>query len=135
MKKWIFIMTFLFVACKTLRNVDDKSARSNSANTILYHPLRSDSDLNILIKEIGDAKIVLLGESTHGTHEFYEWRAAITKKLIEEKGFNFIAIEGDWSDSYKVDQYIRGPQKDSIAAVQLLKQYDRWPRSMWGNYE
>jgi erythromycin esterase-like protein len=97
--------------------------------------LQVEKDLDILIKEIGEARIVLLGESTHGTHEFYEWRSALTKKLIEEKGFDFIAIEGDWVDSYKVNQFIKGQQQDSSSVIELLKQYDRWPSSMWGNYE
>ena len=90
--KWLFIpgCTFFFFASK-----QDSSAQ------IPWHPLQIEKDLDMLVKEIGDARIVLLGESTHGTHEFYEWRSAITKKLIEEKGFDFIAIEGDWVDSWK----------------------------------
>jgi erythromycin esterase-like protein len=53
------------------------------------------------------------------------------KKLIEEKGFDFIAIEGDWVDSYKVNQFTKGQQQDSSSVIELLKQYDRWPSSMW----
>jgi erythromycin esterase-like protein len=111
------------------------TGRQNISAQIPWHPLHDQKDLDILIKQIGEARIVLLGESTHGTHEFYEWRSAITKRLIEEKGFDFIAIEGDWVDSYKVNQFIRGQKQDSSAAIELLKQYDRWPSSMWANYE
>src|SRR5258706_15797096 len=90
---------------------------------IPWHPLHNEQDLDILIKEIAEARVVLLGESTHGTHEFYQWRSALTKRLIKEKGFDLIAIEGDWVDSYKVNQFIRGEKQDSSAAIELLQQY------------
>ncbi|WP_426061656.1 erythromycin esterase family protein [Hymenobacter sp. B1770] len=99
------------------------------------HPLRSEADLDPLVQAIGNARVVLLGEASHGTHEYYTWRAALSKRLIEEKGFNFIAVEGEWADSYRVNKFIKGPQQDSAAAVQLLKHYNRWPTWMWGNYE
>ena len=70
--------------------------------TIPNHPLRSEEDLDVLMQAIGDARIVLLGEASHGTSEYYTWRAAITKRLIQEKGFDFIAVEGEWADSYRV---------------------------------
>lgn len=124
--KWLFIPGFSFFFFVS---------RQDSSAQIPWHPLQVEKDLDVLIKEIGEARIVLLGESTHGTHEFYEWRSALTKKLIEEKGFDFIAIEGDWVDSYKVNQFIKGQQQDSSSVIELLKQYDRWPSSMWGNYE
>lgn len=59
-------------------------------------PLRNDKDLDALIESIGDRRFVLLGEASHGTHDFYTWRAHITKRLIEEKGFDFVTVEGDW---------------------------------------
>lgn len=85
-----------------------------------------------LLKKIGDAQIVLLGEATHGTHEFYTIRAAITKKLILEKNFNAIAIEGDWPDAYNINNYIhqRGELKN---AKEVLKIFDRFPTWMWAN--
>ncbi|MBD0332425.1 MAG: erythromycin esterase family protein, partial [Chitinophagaceae bacterium] len=92
-------------------------------------------DLDILLKEIGDARIVLLGESTHGTSEYYTWRTAISKRLIQEKGFDFIAVEGDWDDCYKVNEFIKGPPQDSTAVIHLLQQYNRWPTWMWSNHE
>ncbi|RYZ52029.1 MAG: erythromycin esterase family protein [Sphingobacteriales bacterium] len=99
------------------------------------HELNGEDDLDSLIQQIGDARIVLLGEASHGTAEFYQWRAAITKRLIREKGFNAMAVEGEWADSYRVNQFIKGPRQDSAAAVNVLKNYDRWPTWMWGNYE
>ena len=118
------------------RSVKDKTDTSpENPSAIKTYPLRNEQDLDILIKEIGEAKIVLLGESTHGTREYYTWRTAITKRLIAENGFDFIAVEADWTDSYKINQLIRGPAQDSAAVLKTLKQYDRWPSSMWGNYE
>ena len=58
-------------------------------------PLRDPGDLDPLLDRIGDARVVLLGEASHGTHEYYVWRAALTRRLIEEKGFGFVAVEGD----------------------------------------
>ena len=87
------------------------------------------------MEQIGDAKIVLLGEASHGTSEYYTWRTAISKRLIQEKGFDFIAVEGEWADSYRVNNFIKGEKKDSGAVIGLLKQYNRWPTWMWGNYE
>jgi erythromycin esterase-like protein len=137
--KWLHILScalFSF-ACKTPDTGRAKMAagRQDSLAQIPWYPLHNEKDLDVLIKEIGDARVVLLGESTHGTHEFYQWRSAITKKLIEEKSFDFIAVEGDWVDSYKVNQFIKGQKQDSLAIIELLKQYDRWPSSMWRNYE
>src|SRR6266446_2989373 len=93
------VIAFILLSCRASHNSNKGVAPEivvSSAETIPYYPLESESDLDMLIKEIGDARVVLLGESTHGTHEYYAWRAAITKKLIEEKGFDFMAVEGDW---------------------------------------
>ena len=64
----------------------------------IARPLRDDGDLDPLLDRIGDARVVLLGEAPHGTHEFYTWRDRITRRLITEKGFGFMAVEGDWPD-------------------------------------
>jgi erythromycin esterase-like protein len=138
-QKWIAILFFFFLfschASHNNRTTITPAVAQNVVDSIRYYPLQNEDDLDVLIKEIGDANIVLLGESTHGTHEYYTWRTAITKKLITEKGFDFVAVEGDWTDSYKIDQFIKGPSRDSAAMIEALKQYDRWPSSMWGNYE
>ncbi len=110
---------------------DDKPVRLRIPN----HPLRNEADLDVLLREIGDARVVLLGEASHGTAEYYAWRAALSRRLIQEKGFSFIAVEGEWADSYRVNQFVRGQKQDSAAAVALLRQYNRWPTWMWGNYE
>ncbi|WP_247234433.1 erythromycin esterase family protein [Telluribacter sp. SYSU D00476] len=103
--------------------------------TIPNHPLRSEQDLDVLMNEIGDARVVLLGEASHGTSEYYTWRTAISRRLIQEKGFDFIAVEGEWADSYRINNFIKGPRRDSTAAVEALRTYNRWPTWMWGNYE
>ncbi|MGB3229654.1 MAG: erythromycin esterase family protein [Mycobacterium sp.] len=81
---------------------------------------------------IGDARIVLIGESSHGTHEFYEARAAITKWLIEEKGFCAVAAEADWPDAYRVNRYVRG-LGDDTTPDEALSGFERFPAWMWRN--
>ncbi len=81
---------------------------------------------------IGDARIVLIGESSHGSHEFYAARAAITKWLIEEKGFCAVAAEADWPDAYRVNRYVRGLGSDQTAE-QALRGFERFPAWMWRN--
>lgn len=90
------------------------------------------NDYDPLFELIGNAKIVLLGEATHGTHEFYRERALITKRLINEYGFNAVAIEGDWPDAYRVHQYVKG-DFENISATQALDGFKRFPTWMWCN--
>src|SRR5690606_35957527 len=66
------------------------------------------ADLGALLRRIGDARVVLLGEATHGTSEFYRMRQRITRALIEEEGFTVVAVEADWPDAERVDEYVRG---------------------------
>ena len=86
----------------------------------------------MLSELIGDARIVLIGESSHGTHEFYQARAEITKWLIEEKGFCAVAAEADWPDAYRVNRYVRG-QGDDTTAEEALRGFERFPSWMWRN--
>ena len=85
-----------------------------------------------LIHAIGDARIVLLGEATHGTHEFYRERAFITRRLITEKHFDAVAVEADWPDAYRVNRYVRGVGSDQDA-VESLTDFGRFPTWMWRN--
>jgi erythromycin esterase-like protein len=98
-------------------------------------PLNNPRDLDPLMERIGDAHYVLLGEASHGTHEYYTWRTAISKRLIEEKDFNFIAVEGDWPDCYKVNRFVKGYMDANSGAHDLLDSFDRWPTWMWANWE
>ncbi len=89
-------------------------------------------DWDPLLELIGDAPIVLLGEATHGTHEFYTARAAITRRLIEEKGFSALAVEADWPDAYRVNRFVRHLGRDA-SPRDALSDFQRFPRWMWRN--
>src|SRR5690349_1831216 len=106
------------------------------ADTLRRHaeplPAPEDSDaFGALFDRFGDANVVLLGESTHGTSEFYRARAAITRRLIEKHGFTLVAVEADWPDAARIDNYVRHharmPGKDEAFA--------RFPTWMWRNAE
>ncbi|MBE3073571.1 MAG: erythromycin esterase family protein [Actinobacteria bacterium] len=101
----------------------------------LATPLRSEADLDPLMERIGDASYVLLGEASHGTHEFYDWRAAITRRLITEKGFSFVGVgvEGDWPDCYRVNLSVIGSSDAPADPADALVGFERWPTWMWAN--
>jgi erythromycin esterase-like protein len=97
------------------------------------HPLTgAKDDYDSLLELIGDARVVLLGEASHGTHEFYSERARITRRLIEEKGFSAVAVEADWPDAYRVNRWVRGIGNDRTA-LDALGGFERFPRWMWRN--
>ena len=98
-------------------------------------PLRNDADLDPLMDRIGDAQFVLLGEASHGTSEFYTWRARLSERLIREKGFSFVAVEGDWPDCYQVNRYVRAFGNAYATARETLDAFGRWPTWMWANEE
>src|SRR5947199_6163895 len=89
-------------------------------------------DYDALLQLIGDARLVLLGEASHGTHEFYLERAAITKRLMSERGFSILVIEADWPDSARVHRYVRGSTADA-SADEALSGFRRFPTWMWRN--
>src|SRR6266516_4923853 len=85
-----------------------------------------------LSEKIGDARLVLLGEATHGTHEFYQARIELSKYLITEKDFHAIAIEGDWTSAYPVNYYLQGHGKNADPNS-ALDDFKRFPSWMWRN--
>jgi erythromycin esterase-like protein len=97
--------------------------------------LQSIADLDALIEMAVDKKVVLLGEGSHGTHEFYHWRDQISRRLIEESGYSFIAVEGDWSAILHFDRYVRDLPGAANSAREALMKIDRWPLWMWANEE
>jgi len=103
------------------------------------HPLSgADSDYDALLELVGDARFVLLGEATHGSAEFYDERARITRRLIEEKGFTAVAVEADWPDAWRVNRYVRhdmrGEDEDADADGRAaLSGFERFPAWMWRN--
>jgi erythromycin esterase-like protein len=99
----------------------------------LAQPLEgAATDYDALLAFIGDARIVLIGEASHGTHEFYRERAVITQRLIAEKGFTVVAVEADWPDAYRVNRWVRGASPDEDA-VDALAGFQRFPTWMWRN--
>lgn len=99
------------------------------------HPLNKSEDLDTLLNSIGDARIVMLGEATHGTHEYYTWRMELSRRLIQEKGFHFIAVEGDWPDCYRINRYAKNYSDSGGTAEDVIRKFERWPTWMWGNWE
>jgi erythromycin esterase-like protein len=123
-----------------MRHYFTKEATWNEAEAINAikqnaYPLHSKADLQPLFDRIGDARIVMLGEGSHGTHEYYTWRTHISKRLVEEKGFNFIAVEGDWPDCYRLNRFIKGYNPGIKSAFDVLHAFNRWPTWMWANWE
>ncbi len=92
----------------------------------------TSADADDLVDRLGHARIVLLGEATHGTHEFYRDRALLTRRLIAEKGFSAVAVEADWPDAYRVNRYVRGFGTDE-EATDALDDFRRFPTWMWRN--
>lgn len=98
-------------------------------------PLNEQS-LDRLVEAIGDARIVMIGEASHGTSDFYTLRAELSKKLIEEKGFTVIAVEGDWPSAQAVNRYVKGYGEEERSAKEVLSEsFHRWPTWMWANEE
>jgi erythromycin esterase-like protein len=97
--------------------------------------LTTGDDLNVLLDAVGDAKFVLLGEASHGTSEFYTWRTEITKRLIREKGFSSVAVEGDWPSCYRIHRHITDRKITTDSSEELRQSFQRWPSWMWANAE
>src|SRR6266496_35704 len=119
----------------TTSGKDRFSDLNNLAGTIRanLHPLTgASSDYDPLMGRVGNARFVLLGEASHGTHEFYRERAQITKRLIEEKGFTAVAVEADWPDAYRINRFVRGASRDA-EAIDALAKFKRFPTWMWRN--
>src|SRR5215213_318861 len=94
----------------------------------VIRPIRSPRDvIDPILEIIGDARIVMIGEASHGTHEFYDYRAEITKRLITDRGFTAVCAEADWPDAWRVNRFVRGFNDDSNAA-EALAGFKRFPQ-------
>jgi erythromycin esterase-like protein len=105
-----------------------------SANAVAVEtrPMREDTEA--IITRLGPARVYLIGEASHGTHDFYHHRSCLTKQLIERHGLTAVAWEADWPDAYRVNRFVRGegPDADANAA---LSGFERFPSWMWRNTE
>ncbi len=123
-------------ALQILNKVRLLQKESNPVQHVLEQniiPIKKPEDLDLLIQSLKDTRVIMLGEASHGTHEYYELRATISKRLIEDHGFNFIAVEGDWPDAHRLNQYIHG--KLGKNSLDVLLENHRWPTWMWANEE
>lgn len=126
----VLILTSL--ACASQQSDDGSETSSDLCSRAI--PLNTPEDLDSLIRHCSGSRLVLLGESTHGTAEYYHWRVEISKRLITEESFDFIVVEGDWAALYRLNLYVKGLVEDSsLTANDILRGFDRWPEWMWGN--
>ena len=93
------------------------------------------ADLSPLIESLADRQIVMLGEASHGTHEYYHWRARISRRLLEEHDFDFVAVEGDWPPCYQLNRHVKGYSDAQSDTREALREFGRWPSWMWANWE
>ena len=100
-------------------------------------PLMTPADLDGVVARVGGDRFVCIGEASHGTHEFYGWRCALSRRLIEERGFTWIGVEGDWPDCWRLNRWVRGGDHDDVggSSREALAGFERWPTWMWANEE
>ncbi len=115
----------------------DRFTRSPVAEDVSRRarPLRGAGDLDPLLDAAREKHFVAIGEASHGTHEFYEWRAVVSRRLIEELGFTWIGVEGDWPDCWRVNRWVRGFDDQHLDARAVLESFERWPTWLWANEE
>lgn len=101
----------------------------------LARPLRSDRDLDAVVRRAAGCRFTAIGEASHGTHDFYTWRATLSRRLIEEQGYTWIGVEGDWPDCWRINQWVRGITGAEQGVHSLLAGFQRWPTWMWANEE
>jgi erythromycin esterase-like protein len=101
----------------------------------IARPLAGSRDLDPLVHRLSTTRFACIGEASHGTHEFYTWRAELSRRLIMEHGFSWIGVEGDWPDCWRINQWVRGHADHRLTAKQVLERFDRWPTWMWANWE
>lgn len=91
--------------------------------------------MDAIVERVVSARHVFIGEASHGTSEYYRWRARLTRRLIADHDFSFVAVEGDWPDCQSVDAWVRGRPDGNAGAADVLRRFDRWPTWMWANAE
>ncbi len=131
--KWMLFALFLACSCVQAEEREPNDLLAFIQSRAL--PLNDAADLDRLIHMAGERRLVLLGEASHGTHEYYAWRDSISRRLIAEHGFRFIAVEGDWASLYELNRYVKHMPGAAGSAQEVLMGLDRWPLWMWGNEE
>lgn len=121
------VTTFLITFAMTLTNAQNFNDKAIS--------LENESNLDQLIQTAGNKTLVMLGEASHGTHEYYLWRDKISRQLIKNHNFNFIAVEGDFASLYQLNKYVKNMEGAESSAREVLLKLDRWPTWMWANEE
>ncbi|TFD78178.1 erythromycin esterase family protein [Cryobacterium sp. Sr8] len=101
----------------------------------LARPLAGTDDLDPLVERIGGARFAAIGEASHGTHEYYRWRCRLARRLIEEHGFTWIGVEGDWPDCWRINRWVRGEDDRDQDSDGLLSRFERWPTWLWANQD
>ncbi len=133
-KLYSFIIILLTSMPLSLGNVQTEDDLVSFIQSRAYE-LETADDLDFLIEIASDRKLVLLGEASHGTREYYAWRDSISRRLIKEHGFRFIAVEGDWASLYELNRYVKDMPGAAGSAREVLEGLNRWPLWMWGNEE
>ncbi len=101
----------------------------------IARPLEKPKNLDELTVAMRDRRLVLLGESTHGTHEYYTWRDQITRRLVADAGFRFVLVEGDWASLHELNRYVKHLPGAPATAREALAAQQRWPQWLWANEE
>ncbi len=118
--------------------LDDPEPELDSLEAFLEHraqPLNDVDDLGPLVSLAGDRRLILLGEASHGTREFYDWRAELSLAIAEGPGLDFVGIEGDWHAARAADRFVMGEGDEEDLEQLLVEAFDRWPQWMWANEE
>ncbi len=136
MVKLILLIFFILPAGCNASGGGGEGERKTETLSSISLPLERESSTDALLKEMGEADFVLLGEASHGTSEFYLKRSLISRRLIKEKDFSLVAVEGDWTAVNEINRYVKGIEHQHLNAEELLlKTFQRWPEWMWGNRE
>jgi len=129
----IIATTIIIMSCGPGKTGDNNDVLSYITSRATE--LNTSAELDKIVEKAGDKRLKLLGEASHGTHEYYVWRDSICRRLISEKGFSFIAVEGDWASLYELNRYVKDMEGAADSAKEVLENLDRWPEWMWGNEE
>jgi erythromycin esterase len=127
--RYLFVTLLIF----TVQNV----GAQNLTELLERHAQTFDTpdELTSMVGHIGRERLVLMGEASHGTSEYYTKRAALSRKLIEEHGFNFIAVEADWSSTSRINMYVKHKPDAPENIDEAMESFTRWPLWMWKNEE